>query len=123
MTRWRTLLRLAAALGVAGAMTGKASARDNVLSLICSDTTGGYHYWIDLTRRTVTQGFPWASGAKGYGVFSATITPATVIWSEPDGGRSDIDRGTGRMTFYLGNQGPRYFQCSKTSAPMPATRF
>ena len=125
MTMNKTLcvLGLAGAVIAASPLIAAASAKDHVLTLVCSDNTGGYNYWVNLTRRTVTQGFPWASGAKGYGVFPATITPATIIWSESDGGRTNIDRGTGRMTFYQGGQGPRYFQCSKGSAPMPATRF
>lgn len=110
-------------VGLAAWLIAGSTAKAEVLSLICSDSTGGYDFWVDLGRSTVTQGFPWASGAKGYPVFPATITPATFAWAESDGGRTSIDRGTGRMTFFQPGGGARYFQCSKASVPMPVTHF
>jgi len=114
----------ACAFVAVGPFMAASPASANVLSLICSDTTGGYNFWVDFGARTVTQGFPWANGSKGYGVFPATITGASVAWSEPDGGRTSLDRRTGRMSFFApGVQVARYFQCSKGSTPRPVTRF
>lgn len=117
------------------ALAGQANAEEqgsNMISLVCTraGTTAVYHYWIDLSRSTVTQDFSTTVLTTS----SAQITATEISWTLVRSAGNivwtynmSIDRTNGRYTLDgTGNDGMRGHDeqtCEKGTTPLPATKF
>ncbi len=118
-------LTLACAVVAASQIISLASAKAEIIDLVCVNSSFSFNYWINTANNTVIMpGLASGGVPENYLMYPVHITAIAYDWfyGGKNGVHYSIDRTTGLLTAFFPNN-PVTAKCSKGSTPPPAPKL